>query len=221
MFSANGVDAAVPADDVERMPGVGRNGAAERSVMGPVANDDIDVVALDEHRFGRAAQVALAVRRVLEELPFRRQVAARRARCGRRPRSRSSGPGSDRPEPNGGPARGARRRSRRRSTASGPKAVSRTSDPDSTKTQLVADCVAVQRRCSATDDVRQAHVGVGQQQPSPEDDVADRAGRLTGVGEQRSGPQVAGTQRMVGLQQLVDRRTRAGWRRPPTGTSRW
>ena len=72
-----GVEAAVPADHVERVGRVGHPGADDAGA-GAVLDQHLDVVALGEERLGRAVQVALAVRRVLEELPVAGQVALRR-----------------------------------------------------------------------------------------------------------------------------------------------
>ncbi len=72
-----GVQAAVPADHVE---GVVRHqvAGADDAVRGAVLDEHLDVLLLDLHQFGRAVQVALAERRVLEELPELRQVTLRR-----------------------------------------------------------------------------------------------------------------------------------------------
>ncbi len=68
------VQAAVPADHVERVVEVGVAGQS-----GAVADQHVHLALGDQQRFGGGAQVALAVRRVLEELPVVGQVATRRA----------------------------------------------------------------------------------------------------------------------------------------------
>jgi len=74
-----GVEAAVPAHDVERVlrDDVHRPGQP-RGAVAAVLDVDLDVGLVDRLRHGRAAQVALAVRRVLEQLAELRQVAPRR-----------------------------------------------------------------------------------------------------------------------------------------------
>ena len=71
------VHAAVPADDVERMVAMD-----EPRQAGPVAHEHRDGivghVGVDHHEFGRRPQVALAVRRMFEELAEARQVLGRR-----------------------------------------------------------------------------------------------------------------------------------------------
>src|SRR5262249_14937466 len=67
------IQAAVPADDVERVVRVRKRGEPA-----PVADDDRNVVALGEKRSSHRTQVALAIRCVLEELASLRQVALRR-----------------------------------------------------------------------------------------------------------------------------------------------
>ncbi len=63
------VQAAVPADDVERVLAARRGRCRPaRPARAAVLDEDLDVVALDDQRRGGPAQVALAVRRVLEEL---------------------------------------------------------------------------------------------------------------------------------------------------------
>ena len=71
------VEAAVPADHVERVVGVGVAGPAAA-----VPHQHLDVVAVDRQRLAGAAQVALAVRRVLEELAARATGSAAAGRCG-------------------------------------------------------------------------------------------------------------------------------------------
>src|SRR5215468_5113419 len=76
------VQAAVPADDVERVIGVrelGPSGAGWAAAARAVLYVHIDVGSVDKHRLGGASDVALAVWRVLKELPAHRQVALRRS----------------------------------------------------------------------------------------------------------------------------------------------
>jgi hypothetical protein len=74
-----GIQAPVPAHDVERVPGVGQAGQAA-----PGADDDRHVLPVREQRAIGSAQVPLAVRGMLKELaeggqvpPWRPDVAAR------------------------------------------------------------------------------------------------------------------------------------------------
>ena len=145
------VEAAVPADDVERVlrDDVHRAGQPARPVAA-VLDVDLDVGALGQQRLGRPAQVALAVRRVLEELAVPRQVALRRGDVA----VRLDRVGAQRLVPGRHPAVGggpredhvvALRRPPARRTPS--RRVRRAAlDVDA----LVADGVAVERRRSAT-----------------------------------------------------------------------
>ena len=74
-----GVEAPVPPDDVERVGGVGHPRADQtRRTVAAVLDEHLDVGALLHERLGRPVQVALAVRRVLEELAEPGEVALRR-----------------------------------------------------------------------------------------------------------------------------------------------
>ncbi len=75
------VQAAVPADDVERMRGVHVAGPGD-SARAPVPDENLDVGTVDGELPVRTVQVALAVRRVLQQLPEPRQVALGRGDVG-------------------------------------------------------------------------------------------------------------------------------------------
>ncbi|KFK22380.1 hypothetical protein AALP_AAs73115U000100, partial [Arabis alpina] len=72
-----GVEAAVPAHHVERVGGVGQPGADDAAgSVAAVLDQHLDVgraVAVEQQRLGGAVQVALAVRRVLEQLAVARE----------------------------------------------------------------------------------------------------------------------------------------------------
>src|SRR5699024_9007899 len=71
-----GVEAPVPADDVEGVGGHRVHGAGDAPFAAAAVLDvDLDVALLTQQRLGRAVQVALAVGGVLEELAVARQVA--------------------------------------------------------------------------------------------------------------------------------------------------
>src|SRR5688572_11658036 len=69
-----GVEAAVPADDVEWVRRIGE-AAADDAGTGAVLHEDLDVRALGLEGLGGTVEVALAVGRVLEELAEAREVA--------------------------------------------------------------------------------------------------------------------------------------------------
>ena len=72
------VEAPVPADDVERVVRVDVARPYRGTARPSVLHEDLDVLLVGGEGLGRAAQVAFAVRRVLQELPLARQVASRR-----------------------------------------------------------------------------------------------------------------------------------------------
>jgi hypothetical protein len=174
--------AAVPADHVERVPRIHVPGPA---AAGP--DQHLDVRALGQQRLVRAAQVAFAVRGVLEELAAHRQVALRGADVP----GRLDGQQPDllvRHDPvhhrrrddhvvAGADLERAERRLHRRRAGLHVEA-------------LVADRVAVVGGRPVGDRVPDPHVVVGQQLPAAQ----DRVGR-TGV--QFVGAQMAWLQRVV------------------------
>ena len=208
-----GVEAAVPADHVEGVVRheVDRAGDAAGAVAA-VLEVDLDagarrVVArvVGEERLGGHAQVALAVRRVLQELALRGEIPLRRA---------DVAVGLDDVEPGGlgagdpavddgagdehvvalGHVEGAQL---------GLDAGRAAFDVD----QLVAQGVLVQRRIAPRHDVRQPHVGVAEQQAA----AADRVDAGGGVrGEEVVRPQVPRQQGRVGGQGLVRELPAAG-----------
>ena len=171
-----GVEAAVPADHVERVGRVGHPGADDARRWSRCLTSTSTSVALGQERLGRAVQVALAVRRVLEQLPVAGQVALRRrdvavrldrvelARLGRHPAVRGrarddhvvAGAVGQHPE-------------------HGLDGAGAGLDVDA----LVADRVAVvRRRVDAGDDVPDPDVAVAQHQPPAGDRRPCRVGEL-------------------------------------------
>ncbi len=192
-----GVEAAVPADDVEGVRRVGHPGADDAGA-GAVLDQHVDVgdVAVARHQrveVGGAVQVALAVRRVLEELPEARQVALGRV---------DVAVGLDGVEParlGGHPAVGGRARDHDvvagavgHDAEDGLDGAGAVLDVDA----LVADGVAVERRgVGAGEDVGDPDVVVAEDQAA----TLDRAG----AGLEVVQPQVARLERVVGRARLV------------------
>ena len=159
-----GVEAAVPADHVERVRRVGQRGADDAArTVAAVLHQHLDVGALLDERLARAVQVALAVRRVLEELAEPRQVALRR---------RDVGVGLDRVQPRLlGRQPPMRRRARDQHVVTGavgqhPERRLDGAGAGLDVDTLVADRVAVVRRGGRRDDVRDPHVAVAEHQPA-------------------------------------------------------
>ena len=124
-------------------------------------------VALDQQRLGRAVQVALAVRGVLQQLAVARQVALRRGdvRVGldaRKPQRLAAGRD---PAVRGG--RAAAPRSRPCRAGSAPNTVSTVAAPDSTYTHSSPIALRYSGDGSPGDHVGDAHVGVAEHQPPP------------------------------------------------------
>ena len=131
-----GVEAAVPADDVERVRGVGQPGADDaRRAVAAVLDEHLDVGAVLDERLLRAVQVALAVRRVLEELAEAGEVALGRRDVAVRLDGVEPGDSpSTSPGASGASSRAGRSRSRRGGRSSTPKLVSTVPVPSSTYT---------------------------------------------------------------------------------------
>lgn len=136
-------------------------------------DEDLDVGALGDQRLGGAVQVALAERRVLEELPELRQVTLGRndvtvrLDCVRAQRFRSLRH----------PAVGGRHRDQDVVARAGVQGAEHGLDDRLAGLDvhhLVAERVAVQRRLLGGHHVRQAHVGVAQDQPAAGHDVRFR-----------------------------------------------
>ena len=189
------VQTAVPADHVQRMGRTGHPGADDAGA-GAVLDQDLDVLALDEQRTDRPVQVALAVRRVLEQLPVAREVALGR---------RDVAVGLDRVEPAGlrrQPAVGGGTGQQHVVTAPvGERPEDRLHGPTARLDvdALVTDRVAVERRgLGPGDHVGDADVVVGQDEPTAGDRV--RAGRPL---EEPVQPEVSRLERVVGDPRLV------------------
>ena len=195
-----GVEAAVPAHDVEGVLGhrVDRAGDAARAAPA-VLDVHVDVLLVDEQRLRRTAQVALAVGRVLEQLAVAGEVALRRGDVAARldrvetrglalaqhpPVDRRAG--DDRVVALGDLERAELRLEQRGSAL----------DVDA----LVTDGVLVQRGREPDVGVGDAHVTVAEDEPTTGHRV--RPGSLL-VGEEVVEPEVPGEQRLVGRERLV------------------
>ncbi len=168
------IKAAVPADDVERMLGMHDDGAchsASSRAGAAVFHKHLDVRRLDARRRAGAAQVALAVGRMLEELPACGQITLGRGDVGvglDRVGAQGLGPIG------GGPGRHPAVRSSARDQDVVP--TRRLERPEHGLHRrraaldvhaLVADRVAVQRRGRAGDRVGDPDVAVAEHEPAP------------------------------------------------------
>ena len=187
-----GVEAAVPPDDVEGVGGVGHHGADDAGA-GAVLDQHLDVLPLAQQRLVGAVQVALAVRRVLEQLAVPRQVALGRGHVAA---------GLDRVEPRRlgrHPAVGGGARDHHvvaGSVGHGPEDRLHHPAAGLDEDALVTHGVAVVRRgLGAGAHVGDPHVVVAQQQPPTGDGV--------GGGGQVGQPEVAGLEGVVRRARLV------------------
>jgi hypothetical protein len=193
------IQTAVPADDVERVMRAHVDRAGEPGRAGAaMLQKDLDIATFDKRWLGRAVQIALAVRRVFEQLTELRQIAANR----RDVRIRLDAVGADTVRTGQPPVR---RRARQQDVVALACVECAEHGFDHRRAgfdvdALVADRVPVQRGGLPGPHVRDADVVVAEDEPAPGDDV----GRLdVGFLEKFVEFQVPGEQRLVRHRRLV------------------